>query len=254
MRGFGGLVRTEAKVWSRDASTPFFALLFPALLMVAIAMMNPAMREPISDPEAMGAVWYGVAPIAIWFPSLLAMAIATPSLTVLPAAFGGFREKGVLRRFSATPMRPQALIGAHYVINLSAAVVGAALALVLGQVLFGLVAPRNAAIVVLAFVLGMASTFMVGTLIAARVPRGSTGSAIGSVVYFVLIILAGVWTPGPAMPDALVTVARFTPLGASAQAMTAGWFESGFPLAQTLVMVGWTAVLLPLSVKLFRWS
>lgn len=254
VRGFAGLVRTEAKVWSRDLSAPFFALLFPAVLLVAIAGLNTEMRTVITDPEAAGTIWYGVSPLAVWIPSLLAMAIATPSLTVLPATFGGFREKGVLRRFSASPMRPQGLIGAHYVINLTAAVLGSVIALVLGQVLFGLVAPRNLGIVILAFVLGMASTFLVGTLIAARVPRGSTGSAIGSTAFFVLIILAGLWTPGPAMPDWFETIARFSPLGAASQAMTVGWFEAGFPLAQVLVMVGWSAVLLPLSVKLFRWS
>ena len=40
-------------------------------------------------------------------PALLTMPIAIAALTIMPATFGGFREKGILRRFSATPMRPQ---------------------------------------------------------------------------------------------------------------------------------------------------
>jgi ABC-2 type transport system permease protein len=255
LRGFKGMVKTEAKVWSRDYSTPFFALIFPALLVVAITAMNPTMRDPITSPEMAGTIWYGVTPLTMFMPPVLAMAIATPSLTIMPATFGGFREKGVLRRFSATPMRPQGLIGAHYVINLAATLAGSILALVVGQVMFGFAAPANAAIVALAFVLGMAAVFALGALIAAVVPRGSTGSAIGTAVYFPMLILAGVWTAGSAgMPEVLVNIGRFTPVGAASQAMQAGWFGTGFPLAEVLVMVAWTAVLVPLSSRLFRWS
>jgi ABC-2 type transport system permease protein len=36
--------------------------------------------------------------------------------------------------------------------------------------------------------------------------------------------------------------------------LTIGWFENGFPLIQVVIMAAWTAVLVPLAVKLFRWS
>jgi ABC-2 type transport system permease protein len=36
--------------------------------------------------------------------------------------------------------------------------------------------------------------------------------------------------------------------------MTTGWFGDGFPLLQTVVMVVYTAVLLPLAIKVFRWT
>ena len=43
--------------------------------------------------------------------------------------------------------------------------------------MFGLPAPQNAATVVLAFVLGVASMYALGTLVAARAPKASTASA-----------------------------------------------------------------------------
>ena len=56
------------------------------------------------------------------------------------------------------------------------------------------------------------------------------------------------------MPDVVRQIGQFTPMGAAAQAMDTGWFGEGFPLSQYVVMAVWTAVLLPLAIKLFRWT
>ncbi|WP_264031305.1 ABC transporter permease [Cellulosimicrobium sp. SH8] len=250
-RGFGVLLATESRLWLRDTGTVFFALVFPTVLLIGVGFAIPGMRTPIEDAPP---PWLGLTPVALYVPVVLAAAIATPALTTMPVYFATFREKGLLRRLSTTPMRPQGIVVAHLVINLVAVVVASAVALVVGQLVFGLVAPQNAGTVVLAFVLGVASMYSLGTLIAARVPKASTASAIGTLVYFPLLFLSGLWTPGPIMPEAVAQIGKFTPLGAASQAMTAGWFESGFPTVQVVVMAVWTAVLLPLGIRLFRWS
>jgi ABC-2 type transport system permease protein len=252
-RGFPPLLRTETKVWLRDGAAVFFGLAFPTVLLVGIGLIIPGMRDTITDVPP-SSVWYGLTPVAMYVPTVLAAALATAALTVMPPTFGAMREKGVLRRLSTTPMRPQGLIVSHYVINLGATVAASVIALVAGQLVFGLVRPEQVGVVVLSFVLGLASMFAVGTLIAARVPRASTASAVSMPVYFPMLLLAGMWTPGPIMPEVLRVIGRFTPLGAASQAMTIGWFEEGFPLVQVVVMVLWTAVLLPLGIRLFRWT
>lgn len=250
-RGWGTLLSTEMRLWLRDAGTVFFSLAFPTVLLVGVGFAIPGMREVITDaPEP----WNGLTAVATYLPTVLAAAIGTPALTTMPVYFATFREKGVLRRLSTTPMRPQGIVAAHLVINLASIVAATLIAIVVGQLVFGVAAPRNLGVVLLAFVLGVISLLSLGTLIAARVPKASTASAIGSLVYFPLLFLAGLWTPGPIMPEAVRQVGQFTPLGAASQAMTAGWFEPGFPALQVVVMVVWAAVLLPLSIKLFRWS
>lgn len=260
-RGFGNLVVTEAKVWSRDIGSVIMGLLFPTIILVGITLMNPSMTEAIDViNHETGEVMADMAHfgqftvVQLFVPAMLAMAMATPLLTILPATFGAFREKGILRRFSGSPMRPQALIAAHFVLNLCVALVASLLAVVVTHVAWGVAMPNNLGVVLLGFVLGTASMAAVGALIASRASRGAVASGIGSAVYFPMLILAGIWSPGPAMNDTLATIARFSPLGAAAQAMNQGWFESGFPLVQVLVMVGWTAVAGFAAVKLFRWS
>jgi ABC-2 type transport system permease protein len=108
--------------------------------------------------------------------------------------------------------------------------------------------------VVLGFVLGMAAMMALGSVVAARVSRASTGTALGNIVFFPLIFTAGVFTvlqPG----TVLYQIARVTPLGASSQVMTYGWFGGDtFPWVQIVTMLAWTAVLTPLAVRLFKWQ
>jgi ABC-2 type transport system permease protein len=251
-RGFGRLLRTETVVWLRDFASPFFGLLFPTIILLGVGFAIPGMRDPITDAPQ-GSVWYGLTPIAVYLPTVLALAVGTASLTVMPVTIATYREKGVLRRLSTTPMRPQGIVVAHLLINLATTVLGAALAVAVGQLAFGLAVPAQPGVVVLAFALGMAAMFALGMLVAAIAPRTSAANAIAMSMYFPMLLLAGVWT-GPMMPDLLTQIGRFTPLGAASQAMTMGWFEQGFPLLQSVVMAVWAVVLLPLAVRLFRWS
>ena len=252
MRGLRTMARIELRVWMRDAGAVFFGLLFPTVLLVGIGLLIPGMRDPIEDLA--GSPYDGLSAVALMLPALLAVALATPALNIIPATIATNREKGVLKRLSTTPMRPQGVFATSYLINLGATLVSAAIAYAVGLAVFGLAAPRNIGIVLIGFTLGLAAMFAVGTLIAARAQRGTTASAIGTTLYFPMLLMAGLWTPGPAMPELLATIARFTPLGASAQVMTAGWFTGELPWLQVAVMVAWTALLVPVSVRIFRWS
>lgn len=251
-RGFGRLVLTEGKVWVRGSDL-FWALLFPTVLILGQAAIAPELREIASGDTWAGTPFYGVAVINVILPAMLAMPIAITALTIMPATFGGFREKGILRRFSATPMRPQSMFAAHFIINVTMSLAGALIAVVVTSALFRVVTPNNIAIVVLGFVLGMAAMMALGSLVSARVSRASAGTAIGNIIFFPLLLTAGVFTviePG----TVLYQIARVTPLGAASQVMSYGWFGGEtFPWVQIGTMIAWTAVLTPLAVKLFKW-
>jgi ABC-2 type transport system permease protein len=254
-RGFGRLLRVETTVWLRDFTSVFFGILFPSVLLIGVGYAIPGMTEPMGEPQvAAGSAWFGVPAIAAFVPTVLAMAVGTLAVLSLPVTFATFRDKGVLRRLSTTPMRPQGIIVAHLVINVVTSLVGVALALVVAQATFGLVVPEQILVVVGGLVLGLLSLFSLGMLLAAFLDKPSTANAIGSLVYFPMLFFAGLWTPGPIMPDFVRDFGVYTPMGAAAQAMDAGWFGGDFPLQQYVVMAVWTAVCLPLAVKLFRWT
>jgi ABC-2 type transport system permease protein len=252
-RGFGRLVVTEGKVWLRGSEL-FWVLLFPTVFLLVQAAIAPELREIASGDTWAGTPFYGVSVITAVLPSMLAMPIAVTTLLVMPANFGGFREKGILRRFSATPMRPQSMFAAHFFISVTMALAGALLTVIVTSALFKVANPNNIAMVVLGFVLGMAAMMALGSVVSARVPRASTGTAIGNVIFLPLFLTAGVFTiiePG----TVLYQIARVTPLGAAAQVMSYGWVGGNtFPWIQIVAMIAWTAVLTPLAVKLFKWQ
>ncbi|MCL2594792.1 MAG: ABC transporter permease [Promicromonosporaceae bacterium] len=247
-RGFSKLLTTEARVWARDLANPFWVLLFPTVMLT----LNLLGSDPTETPDVYyGHHYYGIMLIQVIAPAMLAIAMSMPFIGVMPVAFGQFREKGVLKRFSGSPMRPQALIIVHYLISALGALGGAAVMLGAAAIIWGLTIPGNIGVVVIAFLLGTLTMASIGTLVSARVAKATVANAIAMTVFFALLVAAGLM--GGLMNETWTRIARFTPLGAATQAIEAGWFGYGFPVVETLVMVGWTILMLPLGVKLFRW-
>src|SRR5262249_41981233 len=156
-----------------------WVLLFPTVLIVGQAVIAPELREIASGDTWAGTPFYGLAVINVILPAMLALPIGIAALTIMPATFGGFRERGVLVRFSATPMRPQAMFAAHFIINVTMSLAGALVAVIVTSAVFRIAIPNNIGMVVLGFVLGMAAMMALGSLVSARVSRASTGTAIG---------------------------------------------------------------------------
>ncbi|MBO1753386.1 ABC transporter permease [Actinotalea sp. BY-33] len=249
MTALRALTLAEGRLYLRDAGTVFFALAFPTVLLVLMAFALPGMREPIGDIPGFA----GLRPIDLYAPVAVAMAIATTSLTTFPAVFGTYREKGVLRRLSTTPLPASRLLVAQVSINIAALVVAVAVALVAASVAFDVAAPSQPGVVLVGFLLGAVHMTALGCVLAAVVPTASSANGVGMLLYFPMLFLAGVWTPGPLMPAGLAEVAAYLPLGAAAQAMSEGWFGDGLPVTQMLAMIGWTAVLIPVAARMFRW-
>ena len=110
--------------------------MFPALLVIVLGAAIPGFREPSDD---LG----GRRPIDIYLPIVLALAIATVTMVSLLNVLAAYRERGVLRRLSTTPVSPSTLLVAQLVVNMGALVVGAALAYAAGYLVFDVVPPRN---------------------------------------------------------------------------------------------------------------
>lgn len=245
----GHLLRAETRLFVRDVPSAVFALLIPALVLLGSGLAIPGMRQTLTTGPV-----DGLTMIQLYTPAVLTMALATPALSTLPVMVANYREHGVLRRLSTTPVRPGAVLGAQVVINLSAFAVAAALAVLLAAVVFATPTPRQAIAATVTLVLGALAMFGLGMLIAARARTGNAAAGVGMLLYFPLLFLAGMWTPGPLMPDLARQIATYTPLGATSQALTMAWFGTGLPLLQLTVLIAWTALLFPLAAKTFRWS
>jgi ABC-2 type transport system permease protein len=247
MKALTALVATESKLFLREWLGAFFALLFPAVLVLALGSAIPGFKEP--DPDLGGARG-----IDIYLPITLALAIATVTMVSLLNGLTTYREKGILRRLATTPVSPAKLLASQYIVNAIALVIGSVLACVSAYVAFGAKMPSSLGVLAVAFGLGSAAMGAMSLLIAAVASTARAGVALGSLVYYPMMFVAGVWTPGPVMPEAVRRVADFTPLGAASQAMQAAWAGDSVRPLHLVVMAAFTVGLGAIAVRTFRWS
>lgn len=250
-RATARLVASEARLFVRDPAAMFFALAFPMVLLTVLGLVMPWADQPYDTSDPLLA---GITAITGYTPIVLSLAAATVALSLFPAVVAGYRQRGVLRRLSTTPVGPARLLVALVVVYVVALLLAAVLALVSGRLLLGISMPRRPGVVLLAFVLAALSAFALGALVAAWAPTVGAANGVGQTLYMLSMFFAGVWLPLPLMPDAVQAVAVWTPLGAASHAMTAAWVGAPLPTAQLLVMAAWAAVGIPLAARLFRWT
>ncbi|MFD7026859.1 ABC transporter permease [Streptomyces sp. NPDC059917] len=240
------VLRTEALLFRREPAPLFWIIAFPGLL-VAILGSIPAFRHP--DP-ALGGIRFvdAYVPVSV----LLAMILA--ALQAMPPVITGYRERGILRRMSTTPVRPSALLGAQMGLHGAAAVFSALLCLAVGRIAFGVALPGQLFGYVVALALAVLAALALGALVSAVSRTSKIAGAIGSAVFFPMMFSAGVWLPVQAMPTALARIVGMTPFGAAARALGEaaaghwpGWTHLG-------VLALWAALFSAGATRWFRWQ
>ena len=247
MKALMALTRTQTKAFLREPLALFFGLVFPALLLVVIGTVFPGATDSNAD---LG----GRSLVEIYAPVSIALGLATVSLSLLPATLGGDREKGVLRRLSATPVHPGVLVIAHLVVQALVVTSASVMAVLVGRLVFDIPFPESLGWFALSFGLGAVSLLVLGVLIGAVVPTANSGQAIGMLLYFPLLFFAGVYIPLEVMPDGIRTVSSYTPSGAAVQALSSSWAGDGPATSSLVVMAGYVVVAASLATWLFRWD
>ena len=204
------LIRMELTLYRRDFAAVFFGVILSPLILVILGCV-PAFRE--HDPDLGGQTVIG-----LYVPIMLGMAIAMIALSTLPAQLATYRERGILRRLSTTPVRPLDLLAAQAAVQMTILVLASALVVLIGWLAFGVALPRNPLGFLAAFLLAIVALFGVGLMLASA-GSAKVAAALGSAVFFPMMFLAGLWVPRAVMPSALRSVSDFSPLGAAVQSL-----------------------------------
>jgi ABC-2 type transport system permease protein len=246
MRVFGKLTRTELSLLLREPVAAFFALLFPTLLVVILGNVK-GFREPQAE---LG----GGRVIDVYVGISVALTLAMLGLQFMPAVLATYRERGVLRRLATTPVSPALLLGAQLAACMITAIVSGALVITVGRLAFDVALPRQLAGFVLAYLLAALGVFAIGLLIAAVVPTGKAGNAVGTLLFFPSMFFAGLWTPRELMPAVLRRIGDYTPLGAGERALHDAMGGHWPNALSATVLVGYLVVFGLGAARLFRWS
>lgn len=185
---------------------------------------------------------------------LIVLVLAAIALLSLPTPLATYREQGILRRLSTTPVPPAWVLGAQFVVNACMAVAGLTVLLVGGIAGYGLKAPQSPGGLVLSVVLTAVAVLGLGLWITGIAPTGAVAGGIAGLAFYPLTFFAGVFAPIQILPAAVRQVGQWTPLGAAVDAIQHA-MQTGFPPAKfLLVLAGYALVFGLLAVRYFRWE
>jgi ABC-2 type transport system permease protein len=243
---FGKIVQNEARLTLRRPVGLFAGVGIPLLLLIIFANI-PTFR-------AAQAEFGGISPFDAYIPILAVFALAMLATLGLPVPLASYRELGVLRRLSTTPVSPSWLLAAQGVVQLSTALL--ALIIVFGGsiLVFGASAPVSPAGLLLTIALTVAGTFPIGLTIAAVAKTAGAANVIGRIAFFPLIFFAGLWLPRALMPPILLDISNFSPFGAAVQAMQNSMLSGFPPVRPLLVLVCYGVLFSFLARRYFQWE
>ena len=244
MNEMRSLIVTEARLVFREPITWLAAIALPTVILLIFgSMFGPAAPDP-----ALGGLRF----IDVFVPSLVVITVGTLGIQTLPIRLATYREKGVLRRLSTTPVHPLRLLVAQLAIYMVTAVIALVLLVIVANVAYAVPLPSQPVYYVVAFLLGMASLFAIGLLVAALAPSSRVATAVAIPMFFVVMFLGGVYLPRVYLPDILVKIGDFTPPGV--QGLQDAWLGTVPQVAPLLGMGLLTVVVGVLAVRLFRWE
>ncbi|MGH3195229.1 MAG: ABC transporter permease [Streptosporangiaceae bacterium] len=243
---FGQIVLNEARLARRRPIGLIAGVVLPMALLVIFGEL-PAMKHTL--PGLGGATMFDV-----YVPVLIVFGLAMLALLGLPIPLVSYRELGVLRRLSTTPVPPSWLLAAQGAVQLGTAVIMSVAIIVISITAFGVPAPKSPGGLALSFLLAVAGLFAIGLTITAVARTATAVNVIGRVTFFPLMFFAGLWLPRALMPGVLLDISNFTPLGATVQAVQDS-MQTGFPpAAPLLVLAAYALVFGFLAQRFFRWE
>ena len=246
MAATNAILRSEVRLFRREAAAMFWILAFPSVLLCILGAI-PAFRDPKQGVD-------GVTVIALYTNIVVITSMVMASLQSLPAVLTGYRERGILRRISTTPASPGALLAAQFVIHLTAIICSSLLALLLARIVFAVGLPSQPIGFVVTFVLAAATMLAFGSLVSSLSTNTKVAGALGTIAFFPMLFTAGMWVPVAAMPHVLRQIVEWFPMGAAARAFDQTASGSWPGAAHLVMMVAWLVVAAVIAVRSFRWE
>jgi ABC-2 type transport system permease protein len=167
------------------------------------------------------------------------------------------RQKLILKRLHATPLRRWQLVGSNVLMRLLIAVVQTVIIVGVGSALYHVEIAGSWLLIGALILLGSLVFIALGYVIASFASTEDSANGMVSAVQFPLMFLSGTFFPIDAMPDALRTVARALPLTYLGDALRQVMVD-GTPFSPLwlcfLVLGGWLVVCFGIAARFFKWQ
>ena len=251
MRTLIKLSWVELKLFVREPITVIFTLALPIIFL--FVMGGVFGNEASTDDNGM-VVFRGVGPLDYYIPAYFGLVMMAIGTVALPVHLAGYRERGVLRRLHASSISVWSVLGSQMVVSFVIAVLGSVLIFTLGIIVYSPHMPQEVGLLVLAFLLGLASFTALGFFLGAVLPSTRSAQGLGLILFFVMMILGGAGPPPEVLTGAMDIVGQITPLRHVIILLQDPWLGFGWNIQASLIVIGIMVVATLLSARFFRWE
>ena len=247
MKALAKLIWMEFKLYMRQPEAAFFALLFPLLLLLMFGSIYGNKPTPFFGGHGM---------VDVSTPAYIAIIMGSTGFMSISIIVSTYRERGILRRFRATPLRPTAIIAAQVVVNFVMTLAGTAILVAGALLIYRMRFQGSVVAVVLGFTLSALSFFAIGFVVASVSRTSRVAQTLAMILYFPNIFLSGATVPKEIFPPVMRTISKVLPMTHVVNLLQGLWL--GHPWSAHLLEVGVLAGLLVVgafvSAKTFRWE
>jgi ABC-2 type transport system permease protein len=190
-------------------------------------------------------------------PGIIAMAVMQMSVFSVAHVFAHYKERGVLKRLLATPMRPVQFVTANIITRLFVALVQTSLFLGIGFQMFHVHVTGAYWLLALCIVLGGTMFLGLGFTISGIARTNESVPVIANLIVMPMLFLGNVFFSASSMPAWVASLAKFLPLTCFATPLRAVVTDGAglsTVLPNLLGMVIWCAILITLATITFSFQ
>jgi ABC-type multidrug transport system permease subunit len=190
-------------------------------------------------------------------PGLLGMNIMSTGLWGIGWVIAELRQKKLLKRLAATPMRRWHFLASFALVRALFLAIEVPFLIAFGVLVFGTPFRGSVAALALVTTLGAAAFSGLGLLIASRAQNQQTVGGLINLALFPMMILSGVFFSSANVPDAMQPLVKALPLTALNDGMRAVLNDGATVAAvwpQCALLAGLAVVCFGVALRLFRWS
>ncbi len=228
---------------------------FIAQVNVALSGRPPAYRIAAVPMAKSRASTY----LDFLLPGVLALMVMQNSLFGIGSGLTRWKEKGILRRFRVTPLKPVEFLGAtvlNYIavgFATSVIIIGLATGLLHATVVLPLLA------LFLVLLLGMACFLAIGFIVAGVAKTQEATIPIVNLISFPMMFLSGIFFPVSSLPKTLSHIVHYFPLtyvAGALRGLMSGQLTlvSGAMRADLLGMAAWLVIAGLIAARVWRWE
>jgi ABC-2 type transport system permease protein len=243
-RGLWRLTWLEMKIFIREPLGLIGTVVLPVVLFVLLGRL--------ARPGVGSVPRFASDDLPI-FASLLMAVSAALSLIAIVAIY---RESGILKRLRATPLRPHTILTAHVLSKLAFTAVTLVLMVVIGRRYYSVPDGVPLLSFMVALLFCTLSLLSIGFVVASLVRTARFAQPVGTLVFYPMLGLSGLFAPLESLPPLLRVVARVLPLTATTSLLRGVWHGEGWtahPLDVALLLVTFV-VCIAVSSRVFRWK